>query len=209
MVIDRDTSFELTDLLGVTTTWTCGDLEDTGEAELLVSNTVCGIFIAHADKECQCGGPPINPPIVIDTSPACDICGDGRGVPEIKADELVDTGIAGEMPCGFLYTSAADGFLPAPFCPVLQQNVAEFCCTIPPLSCQPGVDCPVETPVTVDVCGDVSDNCDNDDECCGSLVCNSRAIGGPKMCSASSVRQRQSVSGGSRGGSAGRAKFAN
>jgi hypothetical protein len=110
-VIDRDTSFELTDLLGVTTTWTCGELEDTGKSELLVSNTVCGIFIAHADAECQCGGPPIGPPIVIHTTPACDICINGRGVPEIKADELADTGIAGEMPCGFLYTTSEEAFM--------------------------------------------------------------------------------------------------
>jgi hypothetical protein len=45
--------------------------------------------------------------------------------------ELVDTGVAGRFPCGFLYKASAEGFMPASLCGGIQDNVAEFCCTLP------------------------------------------------------------------------------
>lgn len=129
-ITNQNQQFELTDIYGNTFTWTCGKLEEKG-MEIRVSNTVCGIYVAHAEAECDCGGPPIPAGYVKNENPLCDICIDGRAVPSVKKDDLVDTGVAGEMPCGFLYESSATGFMPQDICPIIQQNVAEYCCTIP------------------------------------------------------------------------------
>jgi hypothetical protein len=185
-----------------------------------VSNTVCGIFIAHADAECQCGGAAIGPPPIINTTPTCALCGSNR-VPEIRAQELVETGIAGEMLCRFLEQAAADGFLPASLCPILKENVADICCTP---SCTLGVNCPTPNPTPAPValeqytpapaaaraCNIVQDGCENDSDCCGALICRLRAAGGDIMtCSSTSgVRGgRTSIAPGSRGGQGGVSKI--
>ena len=221
-IIDLETQFDV-EVNGSTAKWTCGHLDLAGQDYVTVGNAVCGIFYALAEAHCECGGPPIPPPMIIDTSPACDIC-DGMGVgfvPDPMIEELVDTGIAGEMPCGFLYQSAADGFLPGSFCPTLRQNVGSVCCNIPKLPCTPGVDCsdegnngdtspPVASPVDPPNCQGILDSCDTDDDCCEPFVCSySRVLGDgddDRVCSAPRIRQRPSIIGDGRGGAAGRAK---
>ena len=216
-VTNRGKSFTLTDIYGKQFSMTCGELEDTGKNELTVSNSVCGIFLAHAEKNCDCGGPPIAPVGVLNENPACDICKDGRKVPFIKEEELVNTGVAGEMPCGFLYETAANGFMPGHLCPVIQQNVADFCCTIPainPVDLEP--EPPMASPTTEaptfaphPSCRGIHEECGNDSPCCSAYACKVRKLGSPATCSVRSVRQRQSVANPNRGGSAGRAKYAN
>jgi hypothetical protein len=206
-VTNPNKSFQLTDIFGKTFSWTCGELEENA-LTVKVSNTVCGIFMAHARDECECGGPPIAPEGVLNENPACDICIDGRAVPELKKLELVNTGIAGQMPCGFLYTTAADGGMPARICPIIQENVNEFCCT--DVSVAPfdpddsnfgGDDDPVPT------CGDLHTDCE--DDCCSPYECKTRVIGQPRTCSVSSSKIRTSVAGRTRGGAGGLAKYTN
>jgi hypothetical protein len=216
-VADPSKQFELTDIYGKTFSWTCGQLEENGKTLVLVSNTVCGIFIAHAEKNCDCIGPPIEPVGVVNENPACDICIDGRSVPDLKAEELVNTGVAGQMPCGFLYETAANGGMPAQLCPVIQENVNDFCCTIPafdpddPTAGDVGGDGDGTGTSTggEDLCEDVHSECGNGKPCCGSYVCKIRQIGSPATCSVQSVRQRESVAASGRGGAGGRAKFVN
>jgi hypothetical protein len=211
-VADPGKQFDMTDIYGKKFSWTCGELEANG-LTVRMSNTVCGIFIAHAEKNCPCNGPPIEPVGVIDTNPACDICIDGRSVPELKVEELVHTGIAGQMPCGFLYETAANGGMPAQFCSVIQENVNDFCCTIPafdpddPAGGDGGGD--GTGTGTETLCADIHSECGNGKPCCGSYVCKSRTLNSQLTCAVQSVRQRESVAASGRGGAGGRAKFVN
>ena len=212
-VINRDHEFTMTS----GDKYTCGELEDDGIANLVVSNTVCGQFIAWADRECECSGPPIDPVEVIDNTAPCNICVEaGLGIPEVKEEELVNTGFAGQMPCGFLYQTAADGYIPADLCGKLQENVADFCCFIPDtLQTDPPQSAPTTprpslrpTPASP-VCRDLYESCGTGpgEECCGLYDCKVRMVGHPPVCSATRVvRQRQSLAQG-RGGAAGKAKY--
>jgi hypothetical protein len=218
-VINRDYEFTMTS----GEKYTCGELEDDGIDNLVVSNTVCGIFIAWADRECECNGPPIEPVEVIDTTPACNICVEaGLGIPESKQEELVNTGFAGQMPCGFLYQTAADGFIPANLCGTLQDNVGDFCCSIPALpQTTPAPTGPPQSAPTTPrpslrptpaptVCRALYESCGTGpgEGCCGIYDCKVRVVRQPPICSATRVirQQRQSLAQG-RGGAAGRAKF--
>ena len=201
----------------------CGELEDIGRNELLASNSVCGIFLNHADKNCECGGPPIAPVGVLNENPACDICIDGRSVPELKVEELVNTGIAGEMPCGFLYETAANGFMPAHICPIIQKNVADFCCTIPAFDPDNlvgddegeggggdniGNPDPPQQTEPPSPCANLHATCGIGTPCCAAYTCKLRVIGEQPSCSVQSERKRESIAGSDgRGGAAGRAKY--
>lgn len=204
--------------------WTCGWLEESvadvnpqgapGEAFL------CGLAQLWAEKECECTGPPI-PPLsdyVIDPNPSCDLCAGNHEfdyVPGVLADELVDTGIAGRMPCGGLYGALSNGVLPGSLCPTVQNNAGAFCCNLPsiqqydlelPSPNTSPVPAPVMPPTSS--CKEIFEGCGNA-QCCGSMQCKVRAIGQDPICSSTSTRKRQSLAGTGSGGAAGRVKYGN
>jgi hypothetical protein len=85
-ITNPNQSFELTDIYGKKSSITCGELEDIGLNDLVVSNSVCGIFLNHVDKNCECGGPPIAPVGVLNENPPSSIPSDSPSlVPSLSA----------------------------------------------------------------------------------------------------------------------------
>ena len=132
-------SFVMSDNQGNTATWTCGYL---AQSVALLDPTCggleafqCAISQTWAEKMCTCSGPSI-PPLsdhVTNPTPSCNLCIDSRTVPYAMENQLVNTGVAGRMPCGGLYDALAQGILPASMCSIVQQNAANFCCNLPVL----------------------------------------------------------------------------
>ena len=223
--------------------WTCGWLEESvadvnpqgasGEAFL------CGLAQLWAEKECTCNGPPI-PPLsdnVIDPNPACNLC-QGQAlnyVPSFRADDLVETGVAGRMPCSGLYSALSNGVLPASLCPTVRQNAGDFCCSEPVLdpaailsltsnaattnsatvtSTPPATGStstnndPVAYAPSHGSCHSLHERCEDHLDCCGDNRCKMRVIGDPSICSPGSTFGRQSISSGA-GGAAGASKLGN
>jgi hypothetical protein len=110
-------SFTMRDRLGNTAGWSCGGLQE-AMMDVAPTDFICVLSQTWAEKECECSGPPI-PPLggeVVDPNPSCNLCIDDRVVPAVNKDELVETGVAGRMPCGGLYNALAEGILPASYC---------------------------------------------------------------------------------------------
>ena len=150
-------SFVMSDNQGNTATWTCGYL---AQSVALLDPTCggleafqCAISQTLAEKMCTCSGPYI-PPLsdhVTNPTPSCNLCINSRTVPYAMENQLVNTGVAGRMPCGGLYDALAQGILPASMCSIVQQNAANFCCNLPvipnPSSSQATPTYPQTTPV--------------------------------------------------------------
>ena len=202
--------------------WSCGLLA-TALADVNAGSTgapgearYCALAQIWADRECNCSGEPVPDDIAFDPNPACDLCGDVNGVqreldyvPSVLADELVDTGVAGRMPCGGLYYALSQNVLAEELCPIVQESAGGFCCTLPSLeeldedtgNDNEGTDSPLPTCLTVHQECESSEN-----QCCTGLECRTRVIGIPKVCSAartSAGRDKHRISSG-RGGAAGR-----
>ena len=134
---DPSHSFVMSDNQGNTATWTCGYL---AQSVALLDPTCggleafqCAISQTWAEKMCTCSGPYI-PPLsdhVTNPTPSCNLCINSRTVPYAMENQLVNTGVAGRMPCGGLYDALAQGILPASMCSIVQQNAANFCCNLP------------------------------------------------------------------------------
>jgi hypothetical protein len=216
-VEDKNHNFEMVDeVAGTSFTWSCGYLEEALANVDAINGApgeafYCALAQLWADRECACSGDPAPPnDNVVDPNPACDLCGSIDGVerqlsfvPELLKNELVDTGIAGRMPCGGLYYALSEGILPSNLCPDVKRNAGHYCCSVPSLGAV------AVQPVPEEVrCMDFAEECDDSGDCCGSLICRARGIGVPKICSAKPRNSRSSVAG-RRGGSAGAAKFAN
>jgi hypothetical protein len=107
--MDRDHEFTMTS----GEKYPRGKLEDDGIANLVVSSTLCGMFIAWNERDCECYGQMIEPVRGIDNTAACIICVEaGLGTTEFKQEELFNAGFAGQMPSGFLYQTARRWFHP-------------------------------------------------------------------------------------------------
>ena len=220
-ITNPDHEFVMTDTLsGEQYEWTCGWLEEV-LADVNVGSTAaagearyCGVAQIWAERECSCSGDPLPDDDVYDPNPACDLCGlvDGDHVPSLLENELVETGVAGRMPCGGLYYALAEGVLSEQLCPIVQSNAGAACCTVPSLD--PGSDASDGSDSDAD--GDSTDNepepmclglgqeCeDSGPECCAGFECRTRQLGMPKICSAARATGRQRISRNGRGGAAG------
>ena len=224
-------SFNMVDTLsGQSYPWTCGWLEtvladvNSGSTGAAGEARYCGLAQIWATRECECSGPPAPPDNnVFDINPACDLCGniDGNArelnyVPGFLTDELVETGVAGRMPCGGLYHALSEGVLSSNLCPTVQRNAGAFCCSIPNLDDPPpanggnnggGNGGGGNNGGGNDSCIDLAGECDNGGECCLGFICRARGIGVPKVCSAVPRTGRLSVGRRGRGGAGGRAKY--
>lgn len=205
-------------------TWSCGYLQDTvqdvnpyaggapGEARM------CAIAQTFAEDHCDCNGPAI--PGMDDNveqiNPSCDLCA-GQAfnhVPSVNSGITADTGVAGNMNCGGLYTAMAQGVLTPNLCPIVKQNAGPTCCNLE--SIQIGSDnrpvanvpVPVASP-TPRPCAQAATVCQTNSDCCPGLDCKMKIFGGPKYCSAARTRPRQSLAGASVGGAAGRSRAGN
>ena len=138
---DPSHAFTMSDNQGNTANWTCGYLE---QSVALLDPTCggleafqCAISQTWAERMCTCSGPSI-PPLqdhVVNPTPSCNLCVTaGLTVPAVMENELVQTGVAGRMPCGGLYDALAQGILAANMCSVVQKNAAAFCCNVPILA---------------------------------------------------------------------------
>lgn len=199
--------------------WTCGYLQETvqdvnpyngapGEARM------CAIAQHFAEKNCECIGPDIGSigDNVQQLNPACDLC-QGQQlnyVPSVNSGITADTGIAGNMNCLGLYNAMAQGVLTSNLCPIVQQNAGPTCCAIEaiqigapeaPLVVPPPVLAPTPKP-----CTSAAQVCQTNADCCPGLQCKIKVFNGPKYCSASNSRPRQSIAGAGVGGAAGRSR---
>jgi hypothetical protein len=201
-----------------TADWTCGYLEES-VAELnpniAQENFICALAQNWAERECECNGPPIAPfsDDVWEPNPACNLCENidsSNSVPSFRKDELVNTGIAGRMPCGGLYENLAKGILPNSLCAIIQESAAEFCCNLPIFD-QPPVASPAASPVDPprQVCGDLHKSCSIATPCCANFVCKTRFIGAHPICSAEQRSSRQRLAGIGLGGAGSRARYSN
>mmetsp|Transcript_87292 Transcript_87292/g.130990 ORF Transcript_87292/g.130990 Transcript_87292/m.130990 type:complete len:259 (-) Transcript_87292:140-916(-) len=195
--------------------WSCGYLEEAfasvntqgapGEA------FYCALGQLWSDLECECSGEPAPPnDNVVDPNPRCDLCGAVDGaqralsfVPELLKDELVDTGVAGRMPCGGLYYALSEGILTSNLCPTVKRNAGEFCCNPPSLGAQTAQ---TDPPEPENQCLELAEDCENGGQCCPGMQCRVRGIGIPKICSRIPRSTRASVARNGAGGAAGRAK---
>lgn len=219
--------------------WSCGYLElalgdvNTGSTGAAGEARYCALAQIWAGRECECSGPALPPDDnVYDPNPACDLCGriDGKNrdfnyVAGALTDELVETGVAGMMPCGGLYHALSEGVLASNLCPTVQRNAGAICCNVPALETggnggnngggngnngngnNGNGNNGNGNGNNDDQCIDLGGNCDNGDECCLGFICRSRGIGMPKMCSAVPRTGRLSVGRTGRGGAGGKAKF--
>ena len=141
---------------------------------------------------------------VVDPNLPCDLCAfrELSYVPDTKADELVQTGVAGRMPCGGLYDALANRVLSNEHCPVVQQNAGQFCCSLPSESESVGQPEPQEE---LEQCKTIHESCDQENPCCTGYECKQRP-GIPNMvCSSTPTNGREKI-GSSRGGAAGRSR---
>jgi hypothetical protein len=139
-IINPSHAFTMNDVAnGVSVDWTCGWLEesvaDVNPAGAQGEAFLCALAQLWAELECSCNGPPIAPlsDNVIDPNPACDLCAGSPldYVPALLLEELVETGVAGRMPCGGLYNAMAEGVLSSSLCPTVRGNAGSFCCSVP------------------------------------------------------------------------------
>lgn len=219
-ITNPDHDFVMTDsVTGEQYEWNCGLLE-TALADVNVGSTgapgearYCGVAQIWAERECSCSGEPAPEPEVYDPNPACDLCGmvDGDHVPSLLEDELVETGIAGRMPCGGLYHALAQGVLSEQLCPIVQSNAGATCCTVPTLvpdsdpDAPDGSDSDSTDAEPEPVCLGLGQECeDSGRDCCSGFECRTRQLGMPKLCSAVRTTGRQRIGRNGRGGAAGR-----
>ena len=128
--------------------WTCGFLAES-LADVLANGGApgesfyCKVGQLWAKKECTCSGKPLpeKDNNIHSANPACDLClkpeFDYKFVPEILADKMAPTGIAGNMPCGGLYKAAALGIFTAENCVKVRNSAGPVCCNIPPINDPP------------------------------------------------------------------------
>ena len=116
-IVNPGHGFTMRDRRGNTASWTCGGLEE-AMMDVAPTDFICVLSQTWAERECECSGPPIAPlgGQVVDPNPSCNLCRDDRVVPAVNQDELVETGVAGRMPCGGLYNALAEGILPVSYC---------------------------------------------------------------------------------------------
>ncbi len=200
--------------------WSCGYLQETvqdinpyngapGEARM------CAIAQTFANDFCQCSGPDIGDinDNVQQLNPACDLC-EGQQmkyVPSVNSALDADTGIAGHMNCLGLYNAMAQGVLTSNLCPIVKVNAGPTCCSLEsiqigapdtaPLILPPPVTAPTSKP-----CTSAAQVCETNADCCPGLQCKVKVFSGPKYCSASVSRARQSIAGAGVGGAAGRSR---
>jgi hypothetical protein len=139
-ITNPDLGFTMVDAANnVSVDWTCGWLEesvaDVNPAGAQGEAFMCGLAQLWAELECSCNGPPITPlsANVIDLNPACDLCAGSPldYVPALLSQELVETGVAGRMPCGGLYSALSLGVVSASLCPKVRGYAGSFCCSVP------------------------------------------------------------------------------
>lgn len=229
-VLDPETAFTMVDVTtGDTADWTCGYLEEAFSQVNAVGGAPgesfnCELARIWACRECQCASPCVDDPDdVYDPFPSCDLCGpiDGQVrdlsfVPGIRAGELVNTGVAGRMPCGGLYDALSRNVLSPALCPGVKRNAGAFCCSYPTIEesdleelNNPDPTPPPGAPPSAPPCRDTYEKC-HDGPCCGSLICKVRVLGDDPICSPPSRRAgKNSLAGSGRGGAGGANKFAN
>jgi hypothetical protein len=204
---------------GATASWTCGWLEESVADVLETGGApgeafLCGLARLWAEKECTCSGDPLPPDEndVKDPNPTCNLC-DGEYdfdfVPAALAETLVQTNVAGRMPCGGLYNAAAEGVLSANLCSTVQASAGKKCCSAPLLDEAELADFNTGNGGGGEPqCGQVYDNCAST-SCCSAYDCKMRRIGEDPICSSRPPAQRSSIAGAGHGGAGGAAKFAN
>jgi len=201
--------------------WTCQYLQDTvqdvdpytgadGEARW------CAMAQMFGESECSCDGPDI-PPIssqVKQLNPACDLCQGQQFdyVPSVNSGITANTGVAGSMNCLGLYNAMAEGVLTPNLCPAVIANAGPTCC---------GVNVAIDIPtgggnnqnqvavVNEPTCASPAQICYSNGDCCPGLECKVKIHNGPKYCSRSNTRPRQSIAGSAVGGAAGRSRAGN
>mmetsp|Transcript_21957 Transcript_21957/g.52264 ORF Transcript_21957/g.52264 Transcript_21957/m.52264 type:complete len:271 (+) Transcript_21957:176-988(+) len=205
--------------------WSCQYLQDTvqdvnpyngaaGEARW------CTLAQTFAEEHCTCTGPQI--PSMNDSvqqlNPACDLC---KGqqlnyVPSVNSGITADTGVAGNMNCQGLYNAMSQGVLTSNLCPIVIANAGPVCCALE--SIQVGIggggggnyvaSTPVSKP-TQRPCTNAAEVCKTNNDCCPGLECKIKVWNGPKYCSSSNSRPRQSIAGNGVGGAAARSRAGN
>jgi len=206
-------------------TWTCQYLQDTvqdvnpyngaaGEARW------CTLAQTFAEQHCTCNGPQI-PSMndqVQNLNPACDLC-QGQQlnyVPSVNSGITANTGVAGNMNCQGLYNAMSQGVLTSNLCPIVKANAGPVCCALE--SIQIGIGGPSSssnsgnTPASVQTespCTRAAHVCDTNRDCCDGLECRIRVWNGPKYCTRSNNRPRQSIAGNGVGGAASRSRAGN
>lgn len=202
-------------------TWTCGYLQETvqdvnpytgapGEARM------CGIAQTFAENNCDCSGPEI--PSMNDNvqqmNPACDLC-EGQQmnyVPTVNAVITANTGVAGNMNCLGLYDAMAQGVLTGNLCPIVKANAGPTCCSLESIQISnnntPDIPAPPTLPPPPS-CTSAARTCVSNNDCCPGLTCKIKVFNGPKYCSSSNSRPRQSIAGRGIGGAAGRSRAGN
>lgn len=205
-------------------TWTCQYLQDTvqdvnpyngaaGEARW------CTLAQTFAEEHCTCNGPQI-PSMndqVQNLNPACDLC-QGQQlnyVPSVNSGITANTGVAGNMNCQGLYNAMSQGVLTSNLCPIVIANAGPVCCALESIqvgnvgaSGNTGGNRPVSNP-TQRPCTRAAHVCNTNNDCCDGLECRIRVWNGPKYCTSSNNRPRQSIAGGNVGGAAARSRAGN
>lgn len=221
-IINKGKAFTMKDSnTGVAYDWTCGWLEES-IADVLETGGApgesffCGLARLWAEKECECSGDPLPPDEdnVYDPNPECDLCKTLSGrdpydfnfVPAELAETLVNTGVAGRMPCGGLYDALSEGVLTANLCPTVQEHAGETCCSAPALDEDQIVEFKGNDPTPT--CEALFGNCASR-PCCDSLDCKVRVIGQDPICSTNPSKQRPTFARDGAGGAGGRAKYGN
>jgi len=152
------------------------------------NDPTCMIYKLHANSrdhgKCDCDGERWDPP-VIDPNPVCDLCENQElnYVPRLLEDELVETDIAGRMPCGGLYHALSEGILGQTECRDVQNVAGSFCCTSPIIAPASPSDPSLK---------DLFEECENDNECRSGL-CKKRTLEGPSICSSQARSTRRSI----------------
>lgn len=204
--------------------WSCGYLQETvqdvnpyngapGEARM------CAIAQTFAEAECDCNGPSIPGinSVAQDLNPACDLC-EGQAmkfVPSVNSGITAQTGVAGNMNCQGLYNAMAQGVLTSNLCPIVKQNAGPTCCSLEPITVlNPGTPLQISDPVPAPPpaepqCVSAAEVCKTNNDCCPGLVCKVKVWNGPKYCSSSNTRPRQSIAGNGIGGAAARSRAGN
>lgn len=212
-------------------TWTCGYLQETVQDVNPYNGAPgerrwCALAQLWADSPCTCTGPePLPPPDVKDPNPACDICPPGLYqfdyVPAVNAEVTANTGVAGNMNCEGLYHAASEGVLTANLCGTVRDTAGPVCCnaemlqiTVATPQSGGGSDpapAPAPAPqqnqqVVQPVCGEPTETCQQDLDCCAGLTCKTKTLTGPKYCASARTRPRVSIADNGIGGAAGRTR---
>ena len=225
-ILNKGHNFVMRDsLTGEEYAWNCGFLElalgdvNVGSTGAAGEARYCGLAQRWAGLECQCSGEPLPEPPAYEANPSCDLCGEVDGqrpplnyVPFAKDKKLVETGIAGPMPCGGLYYALSDGkVLSANLCPIVQRNVGSKCCSVDGLEAFDFDDLPGAASVeeSEEECIAPGLNCESDPSgCCIGFVCKKRTLGdSTRTCSSPSGgtgRDKYSTGRNGRGGAGGK-----